>query len=484
MFDDVHHSAMRLAEKWDNCSAMRVFRLLGLVLLSTVAVSGQAPRVADLIVANGIVITMDGSRRVLNPGSVAIAGRNIVGVGTPQEIAKTFTAAQTIDATSRVVMPGLINTHTHAPMVLYRGLADDLALMEWLQKYIFPAEAKTVTASFVKTGTELAALEMIRSGTTTYVDMYYFEEEIARATRAAGLRGVLGQTVIEFPVPDAKTPGDALARAEAFIKEFAKDELITPAIAPHAVYTNDAATLTRAADLAARYQVPLVTHVSETQDDNKLSLERHKLRPIALLDKLGVWKAHVIAAHSVWIDADEIAIMKKHNVGVSHNPESNMKLASGTAPVLDYLKAGVAVGLGTDGAASNNDMDMFEAMRQAALLHKLVSRDPRAVSAQTALEMATIGGARVIARETDLGSLEAGKRADLLVVRMDQPRQTPMYDPVSHLVYTTRGDDVDTTIVNGKVLMRGGKVLTLNESQVLADARKAAVAVRAAVGLK
>jgi 5-methylthioadenosine/S-adenosylhomocysteine deaminase len=484
MFDDVHHSAMRLAEKWHNCSAMRAIRLLCLMMVSGVAATAQAPRAADLIVANGIVVTMDASRRVLNPGSVAIAGRTIVGVGAAQEIARSFKAADTIDATGHVVLPGLINTHTHAPMVLYRGLADDLALMDWLQKYIFPAEAKTVSPAFVRTGTLLAALEMIRSGTTTFVDMYYFEEEIARATRQSGLRGVLGQSVIEFPVPDAKTPSDALARAEAFIKQFANDDLITPAIAPHAVYTNDAATLMRAADLAARYRVPLLTHVSETQDDNKMSLERHKLRPVPLLDKLGILKAQVIAAHSVWIDADEIAILKKNNVGVSHNPESNMKLASGTAPVLEYLKAGVALGLGTDGAASNNDLDMFEAMRQAALLHKLASRDPRAVSAQTALEMATIGGARVIGRDKDLGSLEAGKLADLIVVRMNQARQTPMYDPVSHLVYATRGDDVTTMVVNGKVLMRGGKVLTLDEAHVLADARKAADGVRAAVGLR
>ena len=225
----------------------------------------------------------------------------------------------------------------------------------------------------------------------------------------------------------------------------------------------------------------MLIHLAETEAENGLSLERHKARPVAALDALGFWGPRVIAAHGVWIQPDEIAVLHKHGVGVSHNPESNMKLASGTAPVLEYLKAGVALGLGTDGAASNNDLDMFEAMRQAAFLHKLVSKDPRVVSARTALEMATIGGARVIGREKQLGSLEAGKLADLLVVRMDQPRQTPMYDPVSHLVYTTRGDDVDTTIVNGRVLMRGGKVLTLNEPQVLAAARAAAEQVRAAV---
>ena len=461
--------------------AARLVLVVLTVIPAVATLRAQAPRQVDLVVANGIVVTVDAQHRVIERGSVAIDGATIAGVGPADEIAKEFRGRTTIDAAGRVVMPGLINTHTHAPMVLYRGLGDDLALMDWLQKYIFPAEAKTVSPAFVRTGTNLAALEMIRSGTTTYVDMYYFEEEIARATKAAGLRGVLGQTIIEFPVADAKTPAAALARAETFIREFQKDDLITPAVAPHAVYTNDAATLTAARDLAVKYNVPLLIHLAETDAENGMSLERHKARPVAALTALDFWKARVIAAHGVWIQPDEIAVLKANNVGVSHNPESNMKLASGTAPVLQYLEAGVAIGLGTDGAASNNDLDMFEAMRQAAFLHKLTSRDPRALSARTALEMATIGGARVIGQEKRLGSLETGKLADLLIVRMDQPRQTPMYEPISHLVYVTRGDDVDTTIVNGRVLMRGGKVLTLNEAQVLAAARQAADQVRAAV---
>ena len=451
------------------------------VFAGLVPLSSQGSRTVDLIVANGIVVTMDGEHRVISPGSVAISANTLVGVGPADRIAQEFKALDTIDAAGRVVMPGLINTHTHAPMVLYRGLGDDLALMDWLQKYIFPAEAKTVSPAFVRTGTRLAALEMIRSGTTAYVDMYYFEEEIARATKEAGLRGVLGQSIIEFPVPDAKTPTDGLARAEAFIREFQKDELIVPAVAPHSVYTLDAAALSRSRDLAAKYGVPILIHLAETEAENGLSEKRHNARPVAALTALNFWGPTVIAAHGVWIQPDEIAVLHKHGVGVSHNPESNMKLASGTAPVVDYLKAGVALGLGTDGAASNNDLDMFEAMRQAAFLHKLVTRDPRVVSARTALEMATGGGARVIGRDKQLGSLEVGKLADLIVVRMDQPRQTPMYDPISHLVYTTRGDDVETTIVNGKVLMRAGKVLTLNEEAVLAAARAAAVTVRAAV---
>ena len=459
--------------------------VLGLLLAVTVPlaaqVAAQQPQTVSLIVANGIVVTVDGTRRILNPGSVAIDGNRIVAVDTPAAIASRYRGTDSIDATNKVVMPGLINTHGHAAMVMFRGLGNDLALMDWLQKYIFPAEAKTISPEFVRVGTRLAALEMIQSGTTMYADMYYFEEEVARVTKAAGMRGVLGQTVIGFPVADAKTPVEALARAEAFIKEFLHDDLITPSVAPHAVYTMDAASLTGASDLAKKYNVPLQIHLAETADEIKQSIERHKMRPVALLDSLKFWAPITIGAHGVWITPEEIAVLKLHNVGISSNPESNMKLSSGTAPVMAYRKAGVNVGLGTDGAASNNDLDMFEAMRQAAFQQKLVSMDPRVISAPEALEMATIGGARVLGQQARIGSLEAGKLADVIIVNMDRARQTPMYDPVSQIVYVTRGDDVDSTIVNGKVLMRGRKMLTLNEAKVLADARTAADLVRKAV---
>jgi 5-methylthioadenosine/S-adenosylhomocysteine deaminase len=430
------------------------------------------------------VITVDASRRVLTPGAVAIRGADIVAVGAPDALGRDYAARRVIDATGRVVMPGLINTHGHAPMVMYRGLADDLALMDWLQRYIFPAEAKTVAPAFVRAGTELAALEMIRSGTTTYTDMYYFEEEIARATKAAGLRGVLGQTVIRFPAPDAKTPADALARTERFIEEFKDDPLITPAVAPHSMYLVDKDVLLACRALAFKYGKPLLIHLAETQDEVKTSGERFHASPTEYLQKIGFWGPTIVAAHGVWVTDSDIALLAQHHVGVSHNPESNMKLASGTAPVMKYLEAGVAVGLGTDGAASNNDLDMFEAMRQAAFLQKLITRDPRALPAATVLELATLGGARVLGMERQLGSLEAGKRADLIIVGMDQARQTPLYEAVSHIVYVTRGDDVDTTIVNGKVLMENKRVLTLDEGQVLSQARRMADEVRSAVKAK
>ncbi len=450
--------------------------LAGLVVLGPV--QRQA---VSLILTGGIVVTMDPSGRIVSPGAVAIDGRNIAAIDAPDAIAARFTSQATLDTTGQVVMPGLINTHTHAPMVLYRGLADDLALMDWLQKYIFPAEAKTVTPDFVRAGTRLAALEMIESGTTTYADMYYFEEEIARATKEAGLRGVLGQTIIQFPVADAKTPKEGLARTESFIKEFANDDLIVPAVAPHSMYTLDGDTLKAARALADRSHVPVLIHLSETADENKTSMKTHKASPAAYLDQLGFWGARTIAAHGVWLSSADISILGRHHVSVSHNPESNMKLASGAAKVTDMQRGGLVVGLGTDGAASNNDLDMFEAMRQAAFLAKLQTGDPRAVPARKALEMATIDGARALGMESIIGSIEPGKRADLISVSMNAARQTPMYDPLSHLVYVTHGDDVRTTIVNGRVLMRDRKLLTLDESRVLSDARALADKVKAAV---
>jgi 5-methylthioadenosine/S-adenosylhomocysteine deaminase len=462
---------------------MRIRSLAAIVALiaSPIAwsvVTTQQP--ASLIISNGILITVDGDRRILNPGSIAINGSDIVAVDTPANIAARFKAADTIDATGRVVMPGLINTHTHAAMVMYRGLGNDLALMDWLQKYIFPAEAKTVSPDFVRIGTQLAALEMIQSGTTTFADMYYFEEEVAKVAKAAGLRGVLGQTVIEFPVPDAKTPADALKRTEAFAKQFDHDELITPSIAPHSVYTLDAKTLTAVSELARRLNIPIQIHLSETSAEIGMSQDRHQQRPVAFLDSLKFWAPTTLGAHGVWINDDEIALLKQRGVGISNNPESNMKLSSGTAPVLKYRAAGVNVGLGTDGAASNNDLDMFEAMRQAAFQQKLVTMDPTAISAADAIEMATVAGARALGRNR-LGSVAAGMLADLIIVDMSKARQQPLFDPVAQIVYASRGDDVMTTIVNGRILMRDRKMLTLDEVRVLSEARSAAALVRKAV---
>ena len=468
------------------CPALSLLLVLVLAACSAPPAPAGAPAQAGgtevaLILANATVVTMDGSSRVISPGSVAIDKNQIVAVDTADAIAAKYRGRERIDLAGHIVLPGLVNTHTHAAMVLYRGLADDLALMDWLQKYIFPAEAKTVSPEFVRVGSRLAALEMIRSGTTLFVDMYYFEEEVAAAVKESGMRGVLGQTIIEFPVADARTPAEGLTRAEAFIQRFKNDELVVPSVAPHSMYTLDTATLLATRDLAIKYGVPLQIHLAETQDEVKTAQERYKMRPAGFLDSIKFWAPITLGAHGVWITPDEVTMLTARGVGVSHNPESNMKLASGAAPVPGYLAAGTKLGLGTDGAASNNDLDMFEAMRQAAFLHKLVTGDPRVVSAQQALSMATIGGARALGMQDRLGSLEAGKLADVIAIRTDRPRQVPMYDPVSHLVYTTHGDDVVLTIVNGQVLMRDGVVKTLNEAQVIKDARAAADQVRKAV---
>jgi 5-methylthioadenosine/S-adenosylhomocysteine deaminase len=461
----------------------RAIRVVALCVVVAGCAPAQGPTrpAASLVITNGIVVTMDANGRVLQSGAVAIDGANIVAVDTADAVRARFSARETIDARGGVILPGLVNSHTHAPMVLYRGLADDLALQEWLEKYIFPAEAKTVSPEFVRIGTRLAALEMIQSGTTTYADMYYFEDDIARETKAAGLRAVLGQTIIQFPVADAKTPAEGLARAERFITGWRNDPLITPAVAPHAMYTLDGPTLKAARALSVKYSVPTLIHVAETENEAQVAQARGKASPVEYLDSLGFLGPGVVAAHGVWVSDHEMMLLKLRGVGVAHNPGSNMKLASGTAPVPAYLKAGVSVGLGTDGAASSNDLDMFQAMRLAALLHKVESMDPRVASAKEVLEMATIGGARVLGLGNQIGSLEIGKRADVIVVSMAGARQTPMFDPVSHLVYVAHGGDVRSTVVNGRVLMRDRAMMTLNEQLVLRDARAMAEKARAAV---
>jgi 5-methylthioadenosine/S-adenosylhomocysteine deaminase len=475
-------SGRRAIGEYNPPMSRRLFVLL--LLLSASALleaQGRQPSAATRLLADGIVVTMDPAGRVLNPGTVAVRGMDIVAVGAPEEVRRAYPHAEVIPVPGRVVLPGLVNTHTHLPMVMYRGLADDMALMDWLQQYIFPAEATTVAPSFVGTGTRLAALELIRSGTTTVTDMYYFEEDIAREVRGAGLRGVLGQTIIQFPSPDAKTPADGLARARALIAAYKDDPLITPAVAPHSAYLLDTDTLLACRDLARGEGVPLLIHLAETETEVKTIQEKHQTSPVGYLDQIRFWAPVTVAAHAVWVSDEDVAVLRQRGIGVSHNPESNMKLASGAAPVTKYLSAGIAVGLGTDGAASNNDLDMFEAMRQAAFLQKLVTHDPKVVPARVALAMATIGGARVLGLDRRIGSLEVGKRADLIVVGMRAARQTPMYDPVSHLVYVTRGDDVESVMVNGRFLMRDRRVLTLNEASVLRQARAAAAAVRAAI---
>lgn len=437
----------------------------------------------DLLVAGGTLVTMNAAREVIADGAVAIDGGRIVEVGPAAELADRYAADRTLRADPYdIVLPGLVNGHNHAAMTLLRGVADDLQLMDWLDNYIFPAESALVDPEFVRTGTALAALEMIRGGTTTFVDMYYFEDDVAAVVRDAGLRAVLGQTLLDQPTPDAATIDDGLAYTEAFLRNWADEPRITPAVAPHAPYTVAPESLRRAAELARRHGALLLIHLAETRDELEMIESTYGGSPVQHLDRIGFLGPDVVGAHAIWIDGADIATLAARGVGVVHNPESNMKLASGTMPIAALRDGGVAVGLGTDGAASNNDLDMFGAMLTAALLHKLIGEDPTAMPATQAVALATIEGARVLGMEGQIGSLEAGKRADLIVVDGSRANLVPRYDVYSHLTYAARAGDVESTVVDGRVLYAEETFETLDRAAVVAAARQAAERVRDAVG--
>ncbi|MFL6336041.1 MAG: amidohydrolase family protein [Pyrinomonadaceae bacterium] len=435
------------------------------------AAAFQRARRVDLVVSGGTVVTMDAQRRVIEDGAVAVAGGRIVAVGKRSEVVGRFAARETIDARGGAIIPGLINGHTHVPMSLFRGIADDLDLNEWLTKYIFPAEAKNVNEEFVRAGTQLGLAEMIRGGTTTYCDMYYFEDAIAEETERAGVRGLLGETVIDFPVPDNKTWPDAMRYAERFVARWKGNRLITAAIAPHAPYTVSEAHLKEVRSFSDRTGAPVVTHVAETRKEVEDITRDHGASPVEYLARIGFLGPRDVFAHTVHLTENEINLLKQNGVGSVHNPQSNMKLASGVAPVPQMLKAGVRLGLGTDGAASNNDLDMWEEIDTAAKLHKLSSGDPKVVTAAEAFALATIGGARALHMDSDIGSLEEGKRADIVVVSLDELHQTPRYSIYSHLVYATKASDVRTVVIEGRVVMRDRRLLTLNEPLIKQKAR-------------
>src|SRR5438128_1057032 len=440
--------------------------------------------IVDMIVRGGTVVTMDDARRVIQDGAVAIKGGRIVAVGTRAETERGYDAREVIDATGKVVIPGLINGHTHVPMTLFRGLADDLDLQEWLTKYIFPAEAKNVTEEFVRVGTRLGLAEMLRGGTTTYCDMYYFEDAIADETSKAGMRAVLGETVIDFPVADNKTNAEAMTYVESFVKKWQGNALIVPAIAPHAPYTVSEEHLKAVRAFSDRTGAPIVTHISETKREVDDSIKAKGASPIDYLNRIGFLNNRVIAAHVVWPTEEELGLLKKLGVGIVHNPQSNMKLASGVAPVPEMLKNDMPVGLGTDGAASNNDLNLWEEMDTAAKLHKLISRDPKVLSAEEAFEMATIRGARALHLEKEIGSIEKGKRADIAIVDLDDLNQTPYYNIYSDLVYAAKASDVRTVVIEGRVVMRDRRLLTLNEGTIKADARRYRERIVRSVGVK
>lgn len=429
----------------------------------------------DLLISGGTVVTMDPNRDILEDGYVIVKGDTIVAVGQgrPQMPGGPIFTKQTIDAKGALVLPGFINGHTHVPMTLFRGLRDDVTLDEWLRKYIFPAEAKNVTEDFVRWGTRLAAAEQIRAGVTTFADMYYFEDAIAEETKAAGMRGALGETFLDFPAPDNKSNAAMLEYTEKFLKRWRNDPLIHAAAAPHSIYTCSAKTLQDSAALARKYHAPILIHVAEMKKELDDSLKQNGLTPVQYLDKLGILGPDVVAAHCIYVNEADRRILASRQVGCVHNPSSNMMLASGVAPVVEERAAGIAVGLGTDGpAGSNNDLDLMEEMDLAAKLQKITKMDPRALGAEAVVEMATIEGAKALHMDKEIGSLEVGKKADIILIGLDEPNAVPMYDIYSQLAYALKGSDVQTVIIGGRVVMRDKKLLTVDEPAVLAKARE------------
>lgn len=431
---------------------------------------------ADTLFTNAVVITMDSKFNLYEPGALAVKGSEIIAVGPENEIVSAYTAAQTVDCGGKVLMPGLVNAHTHVPMTLLRGLADDLRLDVWLMGYMMPVEREFVSREFVYLGTSIACAEMIRSGTTTFADMYYFEEEVARATADAGMRAVCSQTVMKFPTPDAKFYEESLAMARDFIAQWKGHPLIIPSVAPHAPYTCTPEMMRATAQLAVEFDVPLHTHLSETAIEVENMRNEQGMPVIPYVKKQDLFEAKVIAAHCVHVDEGEIRTLQHVHAGVAHNPSSNLKLSSGVAPVKRMLELGLNVGIGTDGPASNNDLDMFEEMRLASFAQKVTSGDPTALPARTAVLMATRMGAEALHIGNITGSLEPGKRADLILVDISPVHNSPHFrrDPnalYAQIVYASKSSDVSDMMVDGKFLMRGKQLLTLKEQDLLAESQ-------------
>ena len=438
----------------------------------------------DTLFINAIVLTMDEKLTQYDPGAAAVKGDSIVAVGLEAELKKEYKAKEVVDCGGKILMPGLINAHTHVPMTLIRGLADDLRLDVWLMGYMLPVERQFVSPEFVRLGTLIACAEQIRSGVTTFNDMYFFEDDIAQATADAGMRAVCGESVMKYPAPDAPSYDDSLAYAREFIKKWKGHPLIVPAIAPHAPYSTNPEIIRACVDLAKEFDVPLHIHISETAFEVENMRKEQGMPVIPYVKKLGLFEAKVIAAHCVHIDTGEIRTLQHANAGVSHNPSSNLKLASGFAPVAKMLADGLNVGIGTDGPASNNDLDMFEEVRLASFVAKAASNDPTVLPAATALTMATRLGAKALHLGDTTGSLEAGKRADLILVDTNPLHNTPRFkrDPLnaySQLVYASKSTDVSDVMVDGKWLMRDHQLLTVNEKELIAQARELAVKIDA-----
>ncbi len=431
----------------------------------------------DLLIVDGLVLTLNERDDRYQRGGVAIHGAEIVAVGSAEEVRARYRAAKTLSVPDCVVMPGLVNGHTHAAMTLFRGLADDLPLMEWLQGHIFPAEQK-LNGDWVYWGTLLACAEMILSGTTTFCDMYLFEDKVAEAAKHAGMRALVGEVLYDFPSPHYGAIANGLRFTEELIQHWRGDPLVRIAVEPHAPYTCSPQLLKQCDELAKRYQVPLITHLSENDAEVEEIQRRYGMRPVAHLDQLGLLSAGLIADHCVILDDDDMDLLAKRQVHVIHNPESNMKLASGIAPVPQLLARGVNVGLGTDGCASNNNLDLFGEMDCCAKLHKAASMDPTVLPASEALTMATRNGAKALGWPDQIGVLAPGRLADCIVVDFRKPHLTPCYRPISHLVYAAGGGDVRHSVIHGRLIMEDRRLLTLDDEEIMAHVRSIAKIIR------
>jgi 5-methylthioadenosine/S-adenosylhomocysteine deaminase len=416
----------------------------------------------DLAIVNGVVITVNPDFDIITNGFVGISGDRITHVG-PVEKARLSMGKETIDACGGIILPGLVNTHTHLPMTLFRGIADDLPLMAWLNDHIFPAEARHINRDSAKTGALLGCAEMILSGTTTCCDGYFFESSVAEAILESGMRAVVGQGVIDFPAPGVPDPAENIDCAIRFIEKWkGVSPRIDPSIFCHSPYTCSGQTLVKSKAAARRHKVLFQIHAAETRAEHGQIFSDHNLSPIEYLKKLDLMDEQTLIVHCIWVDENDLALIAKSGAAVSVNTESHMKLASGVAPAPGFVLAGIPLGIGTDGCAGNNDMDLFREMDMTAKLHKVNSLDPTVMNAQTVLKLATIGGAEAIGLKNRIGSLEVGKQADIIVVDTNKPHLTPMYHPVSHLVYAAGGSDVKDVIVAGKVLVKDYRLLSMD----------------------
>jgi len=432
----------------------------------------------DLIIVGGKALLMDERKTVWENAAIAIHKSSIIAISDKTDLAKKYCAKKTIDAHNSLIIPGFVNCHTHAAMTCFRGIADDLELMDWLNNYIFPAEAKNVNKNLAYWGTMLGCAEMIKSGTTTFCDMYIFEDETARAAKQAGLRCLVGEVLFDFPSPNAKTPAEGLSYTRMLLEKWGNDPLVNIIVEPHAFYTCSPSLLTDAKKLADEFNAPVGIHLLENKAEREQLQEKFGKGAVSYLRDIGYLGDKLIAFHCVCLDDKDINLFARHNCMVVHNPASNMKLASGIAPVPDMLKAGVTVGLGTDGCASNNNLDMIKDMSLAAKLHKVTRLDPTVMDAQTVVRMATIEGAKTLGMDKITGSLEIGKKADLIIMGLNKPHLTPLYNEYSQLVYAASGADVDTVIINGKVVMENRKLLTIDENEVMQKVREIAVGVK------